>query len=85
LIHKVSFVLWFGAMTVHVLAYIVPAAQRSLSDLVGRGSAEVLATRRVRQFILCASLVASLALGIAGLGWAHPWATWFGRGSGGHH
>ena len=84
-IHKVSFVLWFGAMTVHVLAYIVPAVQRSVADVAGRGPAAVLATRRLRQLIVCASLIAGLALGIAGLGWAHPWVTWFGRGRGRDH
>jgi hypothetical protein len=79
-IHKVSFVLWFGAMTVHVLAYIVPAARRSLADLAGRGPASVLATRRLRQLVVFVSMVAGLGLAIAGLGWAHPWVTWFGTG-----
>jgi hypothetical protein len=77
LIHKASFVLWFGVMTVHVLAYVLPAARWSLADLAGRGSAEVLATRPARQAILVASLAAGVALGVAGLAWAHPWVTQF--------
>jgi hypothetical protein len=74
-VHKVSFIVWFGVMTVHVLAYILPAARWSLADVAGYGSAPVLATRRARQLLIIAGLVVGLALGIAGLGWAHPWVT----------
>ncbi len=73
LVHKVSFVLWFGAMTVHVLAYFARAVRWTAADLVGHGPARVLATRRSRQLVIGASLVAGIALGVAGLGWAHPW------------
>lgn len=76
-IHKASFVLWFGAMTIHVLAYVLPSARRSFADLRGSGPMKVLATRRPRLLVITASLVAGAALGAAGLGWAHPWATWF--------
>jgi hypothetical protein len=79
-IHKVSFVVWFGAMTVHVLAYTVPAVQRTFADFAGRGPRGVLASRRVRLVIVSASLIAGMALGVAGLGWAHPWASWLGNG-----
>jgi hypothetical protein len=85
LIHKVSFVLWFGAMTIHVLAYIVPAIRRSIADLSGHGPGAVLATRRVRQMLIGASLLTGLALGVAGLGWAHPWVNWFATGRGHGH
>ena len=74
-VHKASFVLWFGAMTVHVLAYVLPAARWALADLVGRGPAEVLLTRWVRQAAIVTSLVIGIALSIAGLAWAHPWLT----------
>jgi hypothetical protein len=74
-VHKASFVLWFGAMTVHVLAYVLPAARWALADLVGRGPAEVLSTRWARQAAIVASLVIGIALSIAGLAWAHPWLT----------
>ena len=73
LIHKASFVLWFAAMTIHVLAYVAPAARRSLADLRGRGPIEVLAGRRTRLLLITLSLVAGAALGAAGAGWAHPW------------
>lgn len=79
-LHKVSFILWFGAMTIHVLAYLLPAATRTLDDLTGRGPAAVLASRRSRWMILGGGTLLGLVLGIAGLGWAHPWSVWFGAG-----
>jgi hypothetical protein len=82
LVHKASFVLWLGVMTVHVLAYVAPAARWSFADLAGHGPATVLATRRTRYLLIGTSLIAGFALGVAGLGWAHPWVTWFGTGHG---
>ena len=84
-VHKASFFLWFGVMTVHVLAYILPAARWSLADAIRSGPARVLASRRTRQLLIGASLIAGFMLGVAGLGWAHPWVSWFGRGGGGDH
>jgi hypothetical protein len=79
-VHKVSFILWFGVMTVHVLAYIGPAVRWTLADLAGRGAARVVVRRRSRHLTLVASVMAGVALGVAGAGWAHPWAASFGRG-----
>jgi hypothetical protein len=81
-IHKVSFFVWFGVTTIHVLAYLGPAVRRSWADLSGLGSAAVLATRRTRALVLGAGVVAGIALGFAGLDWAHSWATWLGTRSG---
>jgi hypothetical protein len=72
-VHKASFVLWFGVTTVHVLAYLKPALRWCLADVVGRGSAAVAATRRVRGLVLSVSLAAGLALGLVGLEWAQTW------------
>jgi hypothetical protein len=82
LVHKASFVLWFGVMTVHVLAHVTPAVRWSLADLAGRGPATVVAGRRYRQLLIGASLLAGIALAVAGLGWAHRWVTWFATGRG---
>jgi hypothetical protein len=82
-VHKVSFFVWFGVMTVHVLAYIVPAARWSLADVAGHGPAPVLVTRRARQLLIGAGLVVGLGLGVAGLGWAQPWVTWSATRGGG--
>jgi len=81
LIHKASFILWFGAMTIHVLAYVLPAVRRTVNDFAGRGPAAVLRTRPARQVLLGVSLLAGVALSVAGLSWAHPWTTWFGGGN----
>jgi hypothetical protein len=78
LVHKASFVLWFGVMTIHVLAYAAAAARWSVADLAGRGPAKVLATRCARHLLIGGSLIVGFALGIAGLGWAHPWVRWLG-------
>jgi len=77
LVHKLGFIIWFAVMTVHVLAYALPAARRSLDDIVGRGSSAVLASRKTRGLILAGCIVAGVALGLAGFRWAHPWAVGF--------
>jgi hypothetical protein len=71
--HKASFVLWFAVTTVHVLAYVTPAARWSLADLVGRGAAQVLVNRPARQLVLGARVIVGAALGLAGLAWARSW------------
>ena len=80
LLHKASFVVWFGVTTVHVLAYTLAAVRRVWSDAAGRGGAEVLRTRAVRAVVIGVSVVGGFVLGAAGLGWAHPWLV---RGAGG--
>jgi hypothetical protein len=62
LAHKASFILWFAATTVHVLAYLGPAVQRSLADIAGRGPGRVLAARRWRPAVVAVSIVGELAL-----------------------
>jgi len=76
-VHKASFILWFGVMTIHVLAYVIPAIRRTVDDVAGRGPVAVLRTRRARQLLLGAGVLAGVALGAAGLNWAHAWTAWF--------
>lgn len=83
-VHKASFVLWFGVMTIHVLAYLAPAVRWCLADLTGRGPATVLASRRSRQLLVAASLIAGFAVAVPGMGWAHRWVTWLATGQGNH-
>jgi hypothetical protein len=68
-LHKASFVLWFGAMTIHVLVY-APRLPRLL--LRGRAAA-VLAGRAARWLLLTASLACGLLLAAATL---HLTARW---------
>ena len=75
-LHKASFILWFGLMTIHVLAYLPRAMSRSLAEVAKRGSAVVLQHRSRRLAVLGLSLVVGLALGVAGLSWIHPWVHW---------
>jgi hypothetical protein len=82
-LHKVSFILWFGVMTVHVLAYVLPAARWARADVLGRGPAAVLASRRNRQVLIGASLVVGFAISVAGVSWAHAWISWAASGHGG--
>ena len=73
-LHKASFVIWFCAMTAHVLAYLprlpglVAAESRGAAVLGGRG---------VRLSLLLASLVAGLVIAMLTVHLAGPWH--FGR------
>ena len=76
-VHKASFILWFGAMTVHVLAHLGQTARVAPRDWLRR-------TRRAeaggqgsgagtRQWLLAASLVAGTLLGFVLLSRVGPW------------
>jgi hypothetical protein len=85
LLHKASFIIWFGVTAVHVLAYFGPALQRSVSDLGGRGAPSVLASRRLRAGLLVGSVAVAAVVAVPGLAWAHPWVQWLSSGRGGDH
>lgn len=68
LFHKASFILWFGAMAIHVLAYL-PRLPRLLSaeargTALGETGARVIGGRGVRLSLLIASLVAGLIIAL---------------------
>lgn len=67
LIHKASFVLWFGAMAIHVLGHLVETARHAPSDWVRRTRRDV-AGAGARQWAIVGSLVAGCILGAAMLG-----------------
>ena len=76
-LHKAFFVLWFGAMTIHVLAYVWRLPRLIGADLLGtpgvtRGR-EVLAGRSARWLLLAASLLAGLVLALSTVHLAAPW------------
>ncbi len=70
-LHKASFIVWFGAMAVHVLGHVLelPGHVRAdrESDLPGAG---------VRSFLLAAALVAGAVVAIAALPSIHQWVDW---------
>jgi hypothetical protein len=81
LLHKASFVLWFGAMTVHVLAYVWRLPSVVGGDLAGRAGRranEVLAGRTARWLLLTASVLASLLLAVLTIHRAGAWTGLFG-------
>ncbi len=66
-IHKASFVLWFGAMTIHVLGHIGETARLAPMDFVRRTRSQV-AGASARQWLIVASLVVGVVLGAVMLG-----------------
>lgn len=69
-IHKASFVLWFCAMTVHVLGHIVETGREAAADWVGKKRREI-AGAGLRQF----AEIGALAAGIGFALWVTPYAT----------
>ncbi|HEV3293877.1 MAG TPA: hypothetical protein VG123_33275 [Streptosporangiaceae bacterium] len=80
-LHKASFVLWFGVMTVHVLAYVwrLPRLARGdLASRAGRRANEVLTGRTARWLMLTGSLLAGLLLAVLTIYRAGAWTGLFG-------
>jgi hypothetical protein len=81
-LHKAFFVLWFGTMTVHVLAYVWRLPRLIGPDLPGRGRparapgalASVLAGRATRWILLAASIIGGLLIAAMTVHLAGPWA-----------
>jgi hypothetical protein len=76
LLHKASFVLWFGAMTAHVLAHIWRLPRLARGDLAGRAGRranEVLAGRAARWLLLTASVLTGLLLAVLTIHRAGAW------------
>jgi hypothetical protein len=65
--HKASFVLWFGAMTIHVLGHLLDTARLAPRDWARRTRRDV-AGATARQWALAVSLVVGAGLGILMLG-----------------
>jgi hypothetical protein len=78
LIHKATFILWFGVTTLHVLAYLWRAVSLTVADIRGQGPSAVVARRGVRLGLVLASVGFGLLAGLLALGPAHTWSTWLG-------
>ena len=83
-LHKASFVLWFGVMTLHVLTHILRTAQATASEYLDRGPS-ALAGRSARALVLGATLLVGLGLAAYSLHWATPWVNAFSHGGFGGH
>jgi len=71
-VHKASFVLWFFAMTVHVLGHLAEVARLAPRDWLRRTRREV-GGAGSRQWLIAGSLVAGALLGLAMLDRVGPW------------
>jgi hypothetical protein len=79
-LHKASFVLWFGAMTLHVLGHVAETARIGPRDWwparsESRGQSPLLQGRASRRWSLAVSVVAGLLLAAWGLGHLGPWVS----------
>lgn len=68
LVHKVSFVLWFGAMTIHVVGHILETARLAPLDLARRTRRDV-SGAGARTWAVTVAVVAGVVLGV--LTWGH--------------
>jgi len=70
-LHKASFLVWFAAMTVHVLAHVlrIPGLVRDDLRAGQRGAT-------VRQFAVAGAVVAGLVTAVVLLPEAHGWSQW---------
>jgi len=70
--HKASFVIWFGAMTIHVLGHILETPALAFADWRSRERSQVPAARS-RIVALVVTVVVGLALATLSLGWIGAW------------
>jgi len=73
-LHKASFVVWFGAMTAHVLGHVLKVPSLALPDWRRHGGREArLAGAGMRIALLGGSVAAGLVLAMATVSLAGPW------------
>jgi hypothetical protein len=73
-LHKASFIVWFGAMSIHVLAYLRRATRHALAERRSRRTRSGrLGGTGLRLALLLVSVLAGLALALATLPQAHSW------------
>jgi hypothetical protein len=71
-VHKGSFVLWFGAMTIHVLGHLGEVVRLAPHDWLRRTRREVTGAGP-RQWLIAGSLVVGVLLGFLLLSRVGPW------------
>jgi hypothetical protein len=71
-LHKASFVLWFGAMGLHVLGHLVDTARLAPGDWYWRTRRDVLGAG-IRQWTVVATIVIGVLLGLALVGRSGLW------------
>jgi hypothetical protein len=76
--HKASFIVWFGAMTVHVLGHILETPALAIADWRRRGPQ--MSGSSIRRGLVVGALAAGLVLGLVARGWTGPWHHAAGHG-----
>ena len=66
-LHKLSFVVWFAVMTIHVLGHVVETPRLAFADW--RPGTRSMSGASARRLLVLASLVAGVALGWWSLSW----------------
>jgi hypothetical protein len=70
-LHKAAFIVWFAAMTVHVLAHVLRVPGLVRNDLrSGQGGSSA------RQLLVAGAVVGGLVAAVAVLPQAHTWSRW---------
>lgn len=72
-LHKASFVIWFGAMTLHVLGHVLDGARTTWREVHDPRAEPVTRHRRARTVLIALSLMAGVGLATAVLPAAHGW------------
>lgn len=73
-LHKASFIVWFGLMTIHVLGHVLEVPSLALPDWRRAGGRDAaLAGSGLRIVLLCGAMVAGLVLALATISLAGPW------------
>jgi len=80
-VHKASFVLWFGAMTIHVLGHVLETSRLAPADLVARTRRQVRGAG-ARLWVQAGCLVAGILLAVLMAPTVGPWLAAGGPGSG---
>jgi hypothetical protein len=70
--HKVTFIVWFAAMSVHVLGHALETPALAFADWHRTRRLQV-AGASARLALLAAALVGALSLAVLSTGWAHHW------------
>lgn len=74
--HKATFVLWFGAMVIHVVAHLGRAGRLTRAELGPRRHPPRIPHPRGRQGLVLASVATGVVLGITTTGLANGWSGW---------
>lgn len=74
-LHQASFIIWFAAMTLHVLGHLRDATATTWRELRDPHAAPAARSRRWRTLALAASLLAGVGLAAALLPSAHAWTS----------